>query len=102
MSARLGVRTKDRRVTALLQVPVDIALWILDVPEDAAFGRAGHHTRRRGLRIDAGREAVLQAEVDPMDAKRAFLDGSGPVAFGRHPVRHRGFCLAAGAEQRLA
>ena len=49
-----------------------IALRIIEIAEDEGARDARVDARRCRLRIDAGREALLEARIDAFDAKRAF------------------------------
>ena len=79
MKARLGpelgvhaetfVRTQQLR---------DVTVRIVEIAEMQRVGDAGIHARRRRARIAARRQAVLDAEIDAVGAKRAFLRDPEP------------------------
>src|SRR5262245_64691691 len=74
IEARFGADFLVHTEVALLtQQAGHVAIGIVDIAEVQRVGDTGIDAGRRGTRVDAGREAVGQPEIDAIRAKRAFL-----------------------------
>src|SRR6185437_13841807 len=74
MKARLGAELGVHlEALVLLQQPRDVAVRIVEIAEMQRVGDTCVDASRRRAWIEAGREPILQAEIDAVRAEGAFL-----------------------------